>query len=64
MMNTHPDLDSLDEPRDIARALKVSLRTVQRMADDGDIPYYRVRGQLRFDLAEVRAALRVERTAA
>lgn len=64
MVTTQPTPDDLVDPGCLAKVLKVSTRTVQRMADDGEIPYYRVRGQLRFDLDEVRAALRVERTAA
>lgn len=52
----------LAEPSEVAAALRVSERTVLRMAEDRQIPYYRVRGQLRFDLTEVLAVLRVERT--
>ncbi|WP_433464364.1 helix-turn-helix domain-containing protein [Spirillospora sp. CA-128828] len=43
----------------VAEVLGVSSRTVRRMADAGEIPHYRVRGQAKFDLAEVLAVLRV-----
>lgn len=62
MAVTHlPDSGNLVHPSVIAQDLDVSVRTIQRMADDGEIPHYRVRGQLRFNIAEVRAALRVDR---
>lgn len=46
----------------VARALDVSERTVRRMVEAGKIPYYRAGEGLRFDLAEVLAALKVERS--
>jgi excisionase family DNA binding protein len=53
-----------DEAEDVARLLNVSLRTAYRLAETGEIPSYRVRGRLRFDLAEVAAAVRATRTPA
>ena len=50
-------------PREVAHHLKVSERSVQRLAETGRIPHYRVGGQMRFDLDEVLEALRVEVTA-
>ncbi len=42
----------------VAKRYGVSERTVYRLAAAGKIPSYRVGRQLRFDLAEVGAALR------
>jgi len=41
-----------------ARALGVSERTVRRLVTAGRVPAYRVGGQWRLDLDEVRACLR------
>jgi excisionase family DNA binding protein len=49
------------ELEDVARLLKISERSVYRMAANGEIPSYRVGGRLRFDLAEVAAAVRATR---
>lgn len=62
-MTTHPPDQDLEEPGTAARALKVSVRTIQRLAEAGEIPHYRVGSQLRFNVTEVLAALRVERSA-
>lgn len=47
-----PDLDRLETA---AAFLKVHPRTVRRMLHDGDLSAYRIRGQLRVDMHEVRA---------
>lgn len=47
-----------DTPHDISQLLGVSVRTVQRLAESGEIPSYRVGSQLRFDRGEVLAATR------
>ena len=47
-----------DTPEDIAGLLGISVRTVQRLAGSGEIPSYRAGAQLRFDRAEVLAAIR------
>lgn len=46
---------------DVAALLDKSERSVYRMAASGEIPSYRVGGELRFDLAEVAAAVRATR---
>lgn len=51
-------LDPLIDREQLADLLQVSGKTVQRMADEGRIPYYRVRGSYRFRAEEVLAALR------
>jgi excisionase family DNA binding protein len=45
----------------LAERYAISPRTVYRLAADGTIPSYRVGRQLRFDPAEVLAALRQAR---
>jgi excisionase family DNA binding protein len=52
-----------DKPEDIAQLLGISVRTVQRLAESGEIPSYRVGTQLRFDRAEVLAATRTPASA-
>jgi excisionase family DNA binding protein len=57
-----PSTTALAEPdvtrKELALALGVSLDTVHRLTHSGDIPYIR-RGRLyRYNVAEVRAALR------
>ena len=42
----------------LAAALRVSVRTVDRMVANGDIPCIRVRGRVRFCLADVVECLR------
>jgi excisionase family DNA binding protein len=39
--------------REMARRLDTSERTLRRLVEDGVVPAYRVRGQLRFDPGEV-----------
>jgi excisionase family DNA binding protein len=46
---------------DVARLLEISERSVYRLVASGDIPSYRIGGKLRFDLAEVAAAVRATR---
>jgi excisionase family DNA binding protein len=43
--------------RELAAALSVSLRTVRRMTAACEIPYVKIRGRVRFELAKVLAAL-------
>jgi excisionase family DNA binding protein len=43
---------------DIAALMNTSTRTVSRLAESGRIPAYRVGAEWRFDLSEVREALR------
>lgn len=42
----------------VAEQFHISERTVKRLAATGEIPSYRAGRQLRFDIAEVMAALR------
>lgn len=49
------------EIEEVAQLLKVSERSVYRLAANGEIPSYRVGGKLRFDLAEVAEAVRATR---
>jgi excisionase family DNA binding protein len=49
------------EVEDVAQLLKVSERSVYRLAASGEIPSYRVGGKLRFDLSEIAAAVRATR---
>lgn len=49
------------EVEDVAQLLKVSERSVYRLAASGEIPSYKVGGKIRFDLAEVAAAVRATR---
>ena len=47
--------------KELAKALSVSAKTIYALCDEGAIPYYRIgkgRGTLRFELAEVKKALR------
>lgn len=46
---------------DVAQLLDKSERSIYRLAASGEIPSYRVGGELRFDLAEVAAAVRATR---
>jgi excisionase family DNA binding protein len=50
--------DKLLSVNELADALGVSRRTVYRLVDTGEIPGYRVANVWRFDLGEVKAALR------
>lgn len=50
--------DKLLSVNELAEALSVSRRTVYRLVQAGEIPGYRVANVWRFDLAEVKAALR------
>jgi excisionase family DNA binding protein len=54
----------LVDAEQLAKALSCSKRTVERLVDGGRIPFYRVRGTHRFDIAEVKAALRSEKVPA
>ncbi len=61
-MTSPPALTVPDaEPEDVARLLNISERSVYRLAANGEIPSYKVGGRLRFDLAEVAAAVRATR---
>jgi excisionase family DNA binding protein len=51
--------DTID---DVKELLGVQRRTAYRLAEQGKIPFYRVGGKMRFDLAEVAAAIRATRT--
>ena len=46
---------------DVAQLLKRSKTSVYRLAASGEIPSYRIGGELRFDLAEVAATVRATR---
>ena len=59
-----PDTPTLLSVNDLAKALQVSERTIWRLIKEGTLPHLRVRGQYRFDLAEVREALRGDEGAA
>lgn len=48
----------LVRPDEVAHMLNVSPRCLYRLVDRGKVPAYRVGRQLRFELAEVLAALR------
>jgi len=52
------DRKPLVKPEDVARDLNIGLTALYALARDGKIPSYRVGGQWRFDLDEVRAATR------
>lgn len=43
--------------RDLVKVLRVSERTIYRMMEHREIPFYRIRARLRFDVREVKAAL-------
>jgi len=49
--------EPLATAEDLAPELKVSARMLQRLAQRGDIPYFRIGRLLRFDPEAVRAAL-------
>ena len=49
------------EVEDIAQLLRVSERSVYRLAASGEIPSYRIGGKLRFDRAEVAETVRATR---
>lgn len=55
--NTAPPSPMLTK-RALATALDVSTATIDRMVEDGRIPFFVVGESKRFDLAEVRAAIR------
>jgi phage terminase Nu1 subunit (DNA packaging protein) len=42
----------------LASAASVSLRTIDAWREDGIIPYFQIRGVIRFDMDQVMAALR------
>lgn len=52
------DQEDLLDVESTARLLKISVRGVYRLAAVGDLPCFRVGRQLRFDRAEVLAAVR------
>jgi excisionase family DNA binding protein len=59
MQRTMPEsADPLIDREALGELLKVSGKTIQRMADEGRIPYFKVRGSYRFRAGEVLAALR------
>lgn len=60
----HEDIDSpkLLSVDQLAEALGVSRRTVYRLLEEGDVPHYRVGKHLRFDLDEVKKALRANKS--
>ena len=59
-MSASPQIvEANDTAEDVARALGVSVRTVQRRAQNQEIPHYRVGDQPRFNVAEVLDATRI-----
>ncbi|MFL5657360.1 MAG: helix-turn-helix domain-containing protein [Ktedonobacteraceae bacterium] len=46
-------LDEALDPKDVARILKVSTRTVLRLAERGELPYFRVGDLWRFERKDV-----------
>ena len=46
---------------EIAQHLGVSIRTVKRMKDRGEIPYYQIGRQIRFKLSEVEEATKCQK---
>lgn len=46
----------------IARSMGVSTKTILRMKDRGEIPYYQIGRQIRFKLCEVEEATRCQKT--
>lgn len=62
-MSNTPTADNLVGIQALAQNLGMSDRTIRRHVSTGRIPHYRVgaHGKLRFDVGEVRAALRMER---
>jgi len=47
--------------KQVADLLNVSITTIYRLTDDRDLPFYKVRGGLRFDLADVETYLQLTR---
>lgn len=45
----------------IARSMGVSTKTILRMKDRGEIPYYQIGRQIRFKLSEVEEATRCQK---
>lgn len=45
----------------IARSMGVSTKTIMRMKDQGDIPYYQIGRQIRFKLCEVEEATKCQK---
>jgi excisionase family DNA binding protein len=45
--------DEVLDPKDVARILKVSTRTVLRLAERGELPYFRVGDLWRFERKDV-----------
>ena len=45
----------------IARSMGVSTKTVMRLKDRGEIPYYQIGRQIRFKLCEVEEATRCQK---
>jgi len=48
---------------EIAQHLGVSIRTIKRMVDRGEIPYYQIGKQKRFKLCEVEEATKCQKRA-
>lgn len=55
---------ALDSPAELAKWARVSARTIHRLTVSGALPHYVVGGQIRYDRAEVREALRAARRSA
>jgi len=51
-------LDEALDPKDVARILKVSTRTVLRLAERGELPYFRVGDLWRFERKDVEAFIK------
>lgn len=49
----HFDLDEALDANDVARLLKVSYRTVLRLAERGELPYFRVGDLWRFERKDI-----------
>lgn len=53
----------MDTYEEVAQHLGVSTRTLKRMIDRGEIPYYQVGRQKRFKLCEVEEATKCQKRA-
>jgi excisionase family DNA binding protein len=60
--NLADDKEPLETPQEVAAIWNCSLRTVRRVLNDGELPFIRIRGQIRIRPADRRRYERMNRS--